>query len=128
SHDVVARLRRASGVRRIGHAGTLDPLAEGVLVVAAGQATRVIEYLADLDKAYRADLTFGVETETYDAEGKIIAERPAAHLTRDDVEAALSRFRGPIVQRPPAYSAVSVGGQRLYDLARRGQAVAAPPR
>ena len=128
SHDVVALLRRASGVRRIGHAGTLDPLAEGVLVVAVGQATRVIEYLADADKAYRATVHLGVETETYDAEGKVVAERPIGHLRREDVEAALARLRGRIVQRPPAYSAVSVGGRRLYDLARRGQAVEAPAR
>jgi tRNA pseudouridine55 synthase len=128
SHDVVARLRRASGVKRIGHAGTLDPLAEGVLVVAVGQATRAIEYLADLDKAYRADVAFGVETDTYDAEGRVVAERSISHLRQEDIEAALVQFRGRITQRPPAYSAVSVGGRRLYDLARQGQPVEAPVR
>ena len=125
---MVARLRRASGVRRIGHAGTLDPLATGVLVVAVGQATRVIEYLADVDKAYRADVRLGVETETYDAEGAVVAERATDHVGREDVETALAPFRGRIEQRPPAYSAVSVGGQRLHDLARRGKAVEAPLR
>jgi tRNA pseudouridine55 synthase len=128
SHDIVARLRRASGVRRIGHAGTLDPLAEGVLVVAVGQATRAIEYLADADKAYLARVTFGVETDTYDAEGRVMAERPIEDITPQRLEAALAAFRGPLLQRPPAYSAVSVGGRRLYDLARRGHAVEAPAR
>lgn len=128
SHDVVARLRRASGIRRIGHAGTLDPMAEGVLIVAISRATRVIEYLTDTDKAYRAHITFGVETDTYDAEGRVVAERSAGHLTREAVAAALSPFRGTIQQRPPAFSAISVGGQRLYDLARRGQTVDVPTR
>ena len=128
SHDVVARLRRASGVKRVGHAGTLDPLAEGVLLVAAGQATRAIEYLAILDKAYEAQVTFGVQTRTDDAEGAVVAARPTDHLDRAIVERALDAFRGRIEQRPPAYSAISVGGRRLYDLARRGEAVEAPVR
>lgn len=128
SHDVVARLRRASGIRRIGHAGTLDPLAEGVLVVAVGQATRAIEYLADADKEYAADVTFGVETATYDAEGEIVAERPIGNLDAGQIERALDQFRGTIQQRPPSYSAISIGGKRLYDLARKGQMVSAPPR
>ncbi|MBI3972228.1 MAG: tRNA pseudouridine(55) synthase TruB [Chloroflexi bacterium] len=128
SHDVVARLRHASGVRRLGHAGTLDPLAEGVLVVAVGQATRLVEYLAAYDKAYRAQVTLGAETDTYDAEGTVVAERSIAHLDAAAIEAALSRFRGVIRQRPPAYSAVSVGGRRLYELARQGKAVEAPVR
>lgn len=128
SHDVVARLRRASKVRRIGHAGTLDPMAEGVLLVAAGKATRLIEYLVDADKAYAAEVTLGVSTDTYDAQGRVTAEQPAAHLTRDVVERALVAFRGEVSQRPPAFSAVSVGGQRLYTLARRGETVVAPAR
>jgi tRNA pseudouridine55 synthase len=128
SHDVVARLRRAGRERRIGHAGTLDPLASGVLVVAAGKATRLIEYLVDADKAYAAAVTFGVETDTYDAEGRVLAQRPPDGLTGAQIEAALIRYRGEIEQRPPAFSAVSVGGQRLYALARRGEAVEAPLR
>src|SRR5829696_2357127 len=96
SHDVVARLRRASGVRRIGHGGTLDPLAEGVLVVATGQATRLIEYVVDTTKAYGADVTFGVETDTYDAAGKVVAERSPDLLTGAQVLAALAEFRGEI--------------------------------
>jgi tRNA pseudouridine55 synthase len=128
SHDVVARLRRASGVRRIGHGGTLDPLAEGVLVVATGQATRLIEYVVDTTKAYGADVTFGVETDTYDAAGQVVAERSPDGLTRARVLAALAAFRGEIEQRPPSFSAISVGGQRLYALARRGETVVAPAR
>jgi tRNA pseudouridine55 synthase len=128
SHDVVARLRRASGVRRIGHAGTLDPLATGVLVVAVGRATRLLEYVACDDKAYLAEVTFGVETDTYDAEGKEIARADAATLTRDRVAALLEPFRGEIQQRPPAHSAISVGGKRLHALARAGRAVEAPLR
>jgi tRNA pseudouridine55 synthase len=128
SHDVVARLRRASGVRRIGHGGTLDPLAEGVLVIATGQATRLIEYVVDTTKAYGADVTFGVETDTYDAAGKVVAERSPDGLTRAQVLAALAEFRGEIEQRPPSFSAISVGGERLYALARRGETVVAPAR
>jgi tRNA pseudouridine55 synthase len=128
SHDVVARLRRASGVRRVGHAGTLDPMAEGVLVVAVGQVTRIIEYLVDAEKEYEAEVTFGVETDTYDAEGSVLVRRPVDHLTAEQVEAALPAFRGSIAQRPPAHSAISVGGRRLYELARRGVAVDVPVR
>jgi tRNA pseudouridine55 synthase len=132
SHDVVARLRRASsgarGVRRTGHAGTLDPLAEGVLVVAIGKATRLIEYLVDADKLYGAWVHLGVETDTYDAEGRVLAERPVGHLTREAVAEALEAFRGEIEQRPPPFSAVSVGGERLYARARRGEVVEAPLR
>src|SRR6266542_499268 len=128
SHDVVARLRRASGVRRIGHAGTLDPLATGVLVVAVGRATRLIEYLADADKAYVAQITFGVETDTYDAEGTVVERRDASGLTQQQVEEALGGFRGTIQQRPPAHSAIRVGGKRLYEMARAGQTVEAPVR
>ena len=128
SHDVVARLRRASGVRRIGHAGTLDPLATGVLVVAVGRATRLIEYLTDADKAYLAEITFGVATDTYDAEGTVVERRDASGVSESRVEEALAGLRGTIQQRPPAHSAISVGGKRLYELARAGRAVEAPVR
>ena len=127
----MARLRRASGVRRIGHAGTLDPLATGVLVVAVGRATRLIEYVTEVDKAYLAEVTFGVETDTYDAEGTVTTragEDDVAQVTRARAEAALAQFRGVIEQRPPAHSAISIGGKRLYQLARAGQPVDAPLR
>jgi tRNA pseudouridine55 synthase len=115
-------------VRRIGHAGTLDPLATGVLVVAVGRATRLVEYVTDVDKAYLAEVTFGIETDTYDAEGTVTFKRDASHLSREAIEGALGQFRGTIEQRPPAHSAISVGGKRLYQLARAGEVVEAPLR
>ncbi len=123
SHDIVARVRRGTGVKKIGHAGTLDPLATGVLVLCVGAATRLSEYVMASRKVYRARAHFGVETDTYDAEGAVVAERPADHLTRAAVEAALGAFRGEIEQVPPMYSAIQQGGRRLYELARAGQDV-----
>jgi tRNA pseudouridine55 synthase len=128
SHDVVARVRRAAGRRsRVGHAGTLDPMATGVLVLALGVATRLLEYATGQDKRYRAELTLGVETDTYDADGRVVAER-TADVSAAELERALAPLRGQIEQRPPAFSAVQVGGRRLYDLARRGEAVEPPVR
>jgi tRNA pseudouridine55 synthase len=128
SHDVVARIRRAARLRRVGHAGTLDPLASGVLVVALGNATRLVEYLTADDKAYRAVIAFGSETATDDAEGDVTRTAPAGHLNAATITAALDAFRGTITQVPPSYSAISVGGERLHAMARRGVAVEAPPR
>lgn len=125
---MVARLRRASGIRRIGHAGTLDPLATGVLVVAVGRATRLIEYVTEVDKAYLAEITFGIGTDTYDAEGTVTARIDAEQLSGEAVESALESFNGTIQQRPPAHSAISVGGKRLYELARAGVSVEPPLR
>src|SRR5256885_483852 len=127
SHDVVAKLRRLTGQRRIGHAGTLDPAATGVLVVCLGAATRLIEYLTLHDKLYLAEIVLGVTTDTDDAEGAILEQRPAG-VDVDTFQAALAVFRGEIVQRPPAYSAIKVGGQALYKAARAGRAVEAPLR
>src|SRR5579884_2822610 len=112
SHDVVARVRRLAGQRRVGHAGTLDPLATGVLPVCLGQATRVVEYLSESGKSYRATITFGVETNTYDAEGEIIAthEVPAS-LDLSAVERVLPDFTGTIQQVPPLYSALKRDGK-----------------
>ena len=123
SHDVVARARRLLGERRIGHAGTLDPAATGVLPLAVGAATRVLEYLADASKTYLAEVTFGVETDSLDADGRVTAVRDAAGLTRETVERHLPALRGPIDQLPPMHAAIKVGGRRLYDLARRGEEV-----
>ena len=120
SHDVVARVRRITGQRKTGHAGTLDPMATGVLPLALGKATRLVEYLADADKAYRATLYLGATSETYDAEGTITSTPEAPTPTRDAVENALNLFRGAILQIPPMHSAIKVGGQKLYDLARQG--------
>lgn len=127
SHDVVARLRRLIGQKRVGHAGTLDPAATGVLPALLGQATRVAEYLSESGKAYRAIIRFGVETDTYDAEGSIVGEAPVT-LTRVQIERALPNFLGEQEQLPPIYSAIKRGGTPLYALARAGKAVAVEPR
>lgn len=120
SHDVVARVRRISGEARIGHTGTLDPLASGLLVLCLGRATRLSEYLLGHDKRYLAQVQLGQSTTTYDAEGPITLERPVL-ATHADVAAALQTFLGTIRQAPPAYSAVKIGGQPAYKLARSGR-------
>jgi tRNA pseudouridine55 synthase len=122
SHDVVGRVRRLAGLRRVGHAGTLDPLASGLLLVGVGRATRFIEYLVGLDKEYETTARLGQATTTYDAEGEVTAERPVT-VTATEIAAALDAFRGPIRQRVPPFSAVKRDGQPLYKAARRG----APP-
>ncbi len=127
SHDMVDRVRAAARIRRVGHAGTLDPLATGVLVICIGRATRIVEYLMPGQKVYRAELRLGVTTDTYDAEGEIISTAPVDH-TRAQVEAALAPFRGAIEQIPPMYSAVKHRGEPLYRLARRGVQVEREPR
>jgi tRNA pseudouridine55 synthase len=119
SHDMVARVRRGTKIKKIGHAGTLDPMATGVLVLCIGPATRLSEYVMESTKTYLARLHFGVETDTYDAEGAVIAENPAP-VSREVIEAALDAFRGDILQVPPMYSAIQKDGRRLYDLARAG--------
>jgi tRNA pseudouridine55 synthase len=127
SHDVVARVRALTGIRRVGHAGTLDPLATGVLLVCVGRATRVAEYLMAGQKVYRARVCLGITTDTYDAEGQVVAEAPV-EANRAQVEAALAQFRGPIAQLPPMYSAVKHKGTPLYRLARQGAEVQREPR
>jgi tRNA pseudouridine55 synthase len=127
SHDVVARVRKLLGQRRVGHTGTLDPLATGVLPICVGQATRVAEYLSEGGKAYRATIRFGVETTTYDAEGEVVREAPVA-LTREDIETVLPEFLGEQEQVPPVYSAIKRDGKPLYKLARAGEDVTAEPR
>ncbi len=124
SHDVVAKLRRLSGQRRVGHAGTLDPLAEGVLLVLFGRATRLADYVGAGRKRYLAEVQLGASTTTDDAEGEVVERAPLPGLAPAEVEAALQGFRGEIQQVPPAYSAVKVAGQRAYAVARRGGEVA----
>ncbi|MBI5031310.1 MAG: tRNA pseudouridine(55) synthase TruB [Chloroflexi bacterium] len=119
SHTVVANVRRMSGASRVGHAGTLDPMATGVLLVCIGQGVRVTEYLIDHDKKYRARVRLGIETDTYDATGHVVAQR-AVNVTRDQVADALQTFVGKIEQLPPAYSAIKKDGVAQYKLARRG--------
>jgi tRNA pseudouridine55 synthase len=128
SHDVVAKMRRLLGERKIGHAGTLDPAATGVLPLAVGDATRTLEYLADDAKTYLAEITFGVETDSYDADGVVTSIGDATRIDRSRVEAALASMIGPQEQVPPMHSAIKIGGKRLYETARRGETVERPPR
>jgi tRNA pseudouridine55 synthase len=141
SHDVVAKVRRIirmsnqslrtshSALRiRVGHAGTLDPMATGVLPVVVGKATRLVEYLADADKAYRATLVLGATSDTYDTEGTIIPTPDAPIPMQEQIERAAEAFRGGIEQLPPMHSAVKMGGKKLYELARQGIEVERKPR
>ena len=127
SHDCVARVRRLLKIKRVGHGGTLDPAASGVLPIAVGKATRLLNYLPT-KKAYRAVIRFGVTTSTDDMEGEIISTKSAAGLTLAEIEAQLHNFIGTIEQIPPIYSAIQVDGKRLYKLAREGKQVDVPSR
>ncbi len=127
SHDVVAKLRRILKIRRIGHTGTLDPNAEGVLPICIGQATKLSELLTDKEKVYLAELRLGTCTDTQDAWGKIVEEH-AVEVTLDDVKAAVFSFVGDIFQIPPMYSAIKQNGKKLYELAREGKEVERPKR
>lgn len=127
SHDVVDIERRALGTRKIGHAGTLDPMATGLLVLGVGRATRLLRYLGDLEKTYAGVARLGEETDTLDADGAIV-RTTAVSASRDDVERACAALMGEHRQTPPAYSAVKVGGRKLYEAARVGEALVAPPR
>ncbi len=123
SHDVVQQVRRASRQRRIGHTGTLDPMASGVLVLCLGQATRLVEYYQGHAKQYQAEITLGAATDTYDALGEVTARGPVPPLTAAMIDEALANFRGEIDQRPPIYSALKQGGESLHRKARRGETV-----
>jgi len=126
SHDVIGVLRKKLKIKQIGHAGTLDPFAEGVLPVCIGKAARLIEYFDD-GKEYLATVQFGSSTDTYDLEGKII-KTSGKKVTREEIEAALKDFEGEISQLPPIYSAIKVNGKKLYEYARSGQYVQIEPR
>lgn len=127
SHDCVGRVRKLLHLKRVGHGGTLDPAATGVLPIALGPATRLLQFLP-ADKAYRATLRLGMTTTTDDLEGEPLAVQPGSHITRASVERALQQFHGSLQQIPPNYSAVQVQGQRLYRLARSGQPIAVEAR
>jgi tRNA pseudouridine55 synthase len=127
SHDCVAKMRKFLGLKQIGHAGTLDPAATGVLPLAVGKATRLLQFLPE-NKAYRATVKLGVRTTTDDLQGEVITQKTAKHLTLAAVKTALQQFQGKIEQIPPTYSAVQIGGKRLYQLARQGKTVKAPAR
>ncbi len=119
AHDVVGRVRRITGIRQVGHAGTLDPMARGVLPIAIGKSCRLLRFLPD-DKVYRASILFGQQTDTDDIEGKVVATSELVP-TLSQIKELLPSFKGNISQRPPAYSAVHVDGERLYKLARKGE-------
>ena len=124
SHDVVKIVRNGTGIRRVGHTGTLDPRASGVLVVLIGPAVRLSEFLSASDKRYQASLRFGVATDTYDTEGKQVGETKSVdHIKEEDFQQLLKEYEGKIEQVPPAYSAVKVNGEKAYNLARKGEEV-----
>lgn len=129
SHDVVNAVRFGTGIRRAGHTGTLDPRASGVLVILVGPAVRLSEYVSASDKRYQAIIRMGASTDTFDADGRFTRQlQPAINVSEQQFEDALKNFVGEIEQTPPPYSAVKVRGRRAYDMARRGEPVALPPR
>jgi tRNA pseudouridine55 synthase len=128
SFAAVARVRRLTATRKVGHTGTLDPMATGVLPLCLGRATRFSRYLVDTDKTYRATVTLGASTTSYDAEGEVVTRGDAGAVTREAVTAALAAFRGNILQTPPMHSALKHQGQPLYRLARQGITIHREPR
>jgi tRNA pseudouridine55 synthase len=128
SHDVVQKVRRIFGIRQVGHTGTLDPIASGVLVILVGTATRIAQYLQEDDKEYHLTLRLGVETDTHDISGQIQRETDPTKVERREVEEAAYRYQGTFLQEPPPFSAVKHAGQPLYRLARQGVRVRAEPR
>lgn len=127
SHDCVAKVRRILNMKKVGHGGTLDPAAVGVLPIAIGKATRLLQYLPE-GKAYRAIIRFGIQTTTDDLAGEIVYSEPVPSLTIEQIRAVLPEFIGEVLQTPPMYSAIQVNGQRLYKLAREGKVVEVPTR
>ena len=127
SHYVVDVVRRRLGTRKVGHAGTLDPMATGLLVIGVGRATRLLRFLGDLPKTYEGVLRLGVETDTLDADGEVVRET-SVDVTEAQVSEAMRSLEGESLQRPPAYSAVKVGGRKLYEAAREGERLEAEPR
>ncbi len=123
SFDIVAIIRKLIGQRRVGHAGTLDPMASGVLPVCFGQGTRIIEFLQEASKVYRAQIELGTTTDSHDASGKVMKQSDYSSISRKQLIEALDNFRGAIRQKPPMFSAVKHNGRRLYDLARQGISV-----
>lgn len=128
SHDVVARLRGKLKTKKIGHAGTLDPMATGLLIILVGKATRISQYLISLDKEYTGTIEFGKITDTQDAEGQLMETRPVPPLTEAEVLAGMRSFLGDQYQIPPMYSAIKIGGVPLYKKARQGEEVEREPR
>jgi len=128
SHDVVYRLRRKLSMKKIGHAGTLDPMATGLLIMLIGKATRISQYLISNDKVYEGEATLGIVTDSQDAEGEVMETRPVPELTEAQVREAMKGFLGDQYQIPPMHSAIKIGGVPLYKLARKGEEVEREPR
>jgi len=128
SHDVVYHLRRKLQMKKIGHAGTLDPMATGVLVMLIGKATRISQYLMSVDKSYEGEATLGVITDSQDAEGEVMETRPVPALTEAQVREVMKTFLGDQYQTPPMHSAIKIGGVPLYKMARKGEEVEREPR
>lgn len=123
SFDVIALLRRVAQQKRIGHSGTLDPMARGVLPVCFGKATRISDYISSQGKEYLAQMRFGIKTDTLDQEGRVLGESEKTIFTLEEVDQAMEKFRGAILQEPPMFSAVKVNGKKLYDYARKGEEI-----
>ena len=128
SHDVVDKVRRKLKMKRIGHAGTLDPMATGLLIILVGKATKLSQYLMSLDKTYEGTITLGESTNTYDGEGEVMTKRPVPSLTLEEVATVVSSYLGDQYQKPPMFSAVKINGQPLYKMARQGKEVEREPR
>ncbi|HEY8994948.1 MAG TPA: tRNA pseudouridine(55) synthase TruB [Lacunisphaera sp.] len=128
SHDVVYRLRRKLSMKKIGHAGTLDPMATGLLIMLIGKATRISQYLMSVDKVYEGEATLGVVTDSQDAEGEVMETRPVPELTEAQVREAMKGFLGDQYQTPPMHSAIKIDGVPLYKMARKGEEVEREPR
>jgi tRNA pseudouridine55 synthase len=128
SHDVVARLRGKLRMRKVGHAGTLDPMATGLLIILLGRATRVSQFLISLDKEYEGTVELGKVTDSQDADGQVMETRPVPALTREEVAVAMQGFLGDQYQTPPMFSAIKIGGVPLYKKARKGEDVEREPR
>lgn len=128
SHDAVSRVKRLLGVRKAGHAGTLDPLATGVLLVCLNEATKITRFLMGMEKQYRARVKLGERTDTFDAQGKVIDRREVPRLKKSEIEGCVSMFSGRIMQKPPMYSAIKIGGKTLHRLARKGIEIERPAR
>lgn len=128
SHDVVARCRKIFQIKKVGHAGTLDPMATGLLVILIGKATKVSQYLMSLDKQYTGTAHFGIETDSQDADGTVVKELPVPDISEQELKAKMAEFLGDQYQIPPMFSAKKVSGKKLYELARAGKTVAREPR
>lgn len=128
SHDVVAQIRRLLKIKKVGHSGTLDPLATGVLILCLGRGTRLVQFLDESEKVYQASIQLGIETDTGDQEGKIVQQINPSAITQDKVETALGKFIGEIEQIPPMFSAIKKNGKKLYELARAGETIQRQPR